>query len=75
MKEEGYLTRNALLLFVAGGLVGAGVALLTAPQSGRKTRKSIEKLTEEATHKIKSVAKESADKILDVYRQGVKRVA
>lgn len=75
MKEDGYLTRNAVLLFVAGGLVGAGVALLTAPQSGKKSREAIEKLTEEATHKIKSVARESADKILDVYRQGVKRVA
>ncbi len=75
MKEEGYAARNAVLFFLAGGLVGAGVALLTAPQSGRKTRKAIEKLTEEATHRIKSVARESADRILDVYRQGMKKVA
>jgi gas vesicle protein len=75
MKEEGYLTRNGLLLFLAGGLAGAGIALLTAPQSGKKTRKDIERLTEDATHKIKSVARESADKIMDIYKQGIKRVA
>ena len=31
----------ALFAFLIGGAVGAGVALLMAPQSGKKTRKQI----------------------------------
>ena len=31
----------AALLMVAGGIVGAGVALLLAPQSGQRTRRDI----------------------------------
>ena len=31
----------AALLILAGGIVGAGVALLLAPQSGQRTRKDI----------------------------------
>ncbi len=32
---------NGVLLFVAGTLLGAGLALLFAPQSGRRTRREI----------------------------------
>ncbi len=75
MKEEGYITGKAALFFLAGGIIGAGIALLTAPKSGKETREAIQHLTEEATHKIKSVARDSADKIMDACGHGVKRVA
>ncbi|MCL4492228.1 MAG: YtxH domain-containing protein [Nitrospirae bacterium] len=43
----------ALFSFLIGGAVGAGLALLMAPQSGRKTRKQIldmaEDVAEQAT--------------------------
>ena len=32
---------NGVLLFVAGSLLGTGLALLLAPQSGRRTRRDI----------------------------------
>ena len=32
---------NGALMFVAGGLLGAGLALLLAPQSGKRTRRDI----------------------------------
>ena len=32
---------NGVVFFVAGSLLGAGIALLLAPQSGRKTRRDI----------------------------------
>ncbi len=33
--------------FVVGSLIGAGIALLLAPQSGDKTRKTIKKLSKD----------------------------
>lgn len=40
MSEENNRTAAALML-IAGGIIGAGLALLFAPQSGRATRKDI----------------------------------
>lgn len=39
----------ALFSFLIGGAVGAGVALLLAPQSGKKTRKQLKNLAEDIT--------------------------
>jgi len=41
MKDEGYSSSSLLVSFLLGGIVGAGLALLLAPQSGAKTRKKI----------------------------------
>ena len=49
----------ALFSFLAGGLIGAGVALLLAPQSGKKTRKQIRELAED----VKEQASEYAEKV------------
>ena len=47
MREEecGYSTGSVFLSFLLGGLVGAGFALLLAPQSGRETRQKIKELS------------------------------
>ena len=39
-KRENNITAGALML-IAGGILGAGIALLYAPQSGEKTRKNL----------------------------------
>lgn len=49
-----------------GALVGAGVALLFAPQSGEETRRLIRK-------KTKRLAAQAEDKIDDI-RDGVKQI-
>lgn len=50
MKEG---TEGGLLMsFIAGGLIGAGVALLLAPQSGDKTRDDIIKLSKDVKDKV-----------------------
>ncbi|MDH4128675.1 MAG: YtxH domain-containing protein [Spirochaetota bacterium] len=36
-----------LVSFLAGTLIGAGIALLLAPQSGVRTRESIKKISKE----------------------------
>ncbi|HZV80733.1 MAG TPA: YtxH domain-containing protein [Geobacteraceae bacterium] len=52
--------KNAMvggILLVAGGLVGAGVALLYAPQSGRQTRRDISRYS----RKVRRQAEDMVD--------------
>jgi len=54
MKEEREIkeVRSLLVPFVAGGLIGAGVALLLAPKSGKELRKDIKDIASETREKI-----------------------
>ena len=54
---------TVLVSFVAGAAIGAGLALLYAPKSGREMRENILDLTEDAVDKIKEYAKEAQEKI------------
>ena len=47
-QDNGFSAGNIFLSFCVGGLIGAGVALLTAPKTGEETRKMIKELAEEA---------------------------
>lgn len=56
------------LMLLAGGIIGAGVALLYAPQSGEKTRKGIARYakrarrrTEEAVEAVEDFSEHVAD--------------
>lgn len=40
-------TGTILVSFLIGGIVGAGLALLMAPQSGKKTRKQIAEIADD----------------------------
>ena len=52
MKEEGgYSSGSMLLSFLLGGIVGAGLALLLAPQSGEETRQKIKGLADDVKEK------------------------
>lgn len=52
MKEEGgYSSGSMLLSFLLGGVVGAGIALLLAPQSGEETRQKIKDLADDVKDK------------------------
>ena len=58
--EEGRYSAGSLILgFFIGGLVGAGVALLLAPQAGVEARQKIKELAEDA----KGKAAEYAEKV------------
>src|SRR5436309_14777206 len=46
---------NGATLFVVGSLLGAGIALLLAPQSGRKTRRDILYLGKMAKNKSEQI--------------------
>ena len=60
---------NALvggLLLVAGGIIGAGVALLFAPQSGERTRKDISRYARKARRKAEGVVEEFSDTVSEM---------
>jgi len=62
-EEGGFSAGSVLLSFLLGGMVGAGLALLLAPQSGVETRRKIRELTEEV--KEKEEVKEEVEEIVE----------
>lgn len=54
------------LMLVAGGIIGAGVALLFAPQSGERTRRDITRYAKKTKHKVEDVVDELTDSISDM---------
>lgn len=54
------------LMLLAGGLLGAGVALLFAPQAGKRTRKDIVRYAKKARRKTEEVVDDFSDSIADM---------
>jgi gas vesicle protein len=48
------VNKNSAVAFIAGALLGAGVALLLAPQSGRKTRRDLRHLAEKTRNRVEA---------------------
>lgn len=70
MEENRYSTGTVMASFLLGGMVGAGLALLLAPQSGRETREKIKNLAEEMKEKSSTLAKEARDKAIHSLEEG-----
>jgi gas vesicle protein len=69
--EEGRYSAGSLILgFFIGGLVGAGVALLLAPQPGTETRQKIKELADEAKEKAAKYAEEVKGKVTSTVEKG-----
>lgn len=66
---------TAALLIIAGGIVGAGVALLFAPQSGKKTRRDISRLASRVRERTRDLAEEFGDTVEDVVESVVDRAS
>ncbi len=47
---------KTVLLFLGGAAIGATAALLTAPTSGRETRRKLKQLSGDLAHKVSRVA-------------------
>ncbi len=54
------------LMLVAGGIVGAGAALLFAPQSGKKTRRDISRYAKKARRKAEGVVDDFSAQVTDM---------
>ena len=69
--ERGGQSAGSLILaFFLGGLVGAGVALLLAPQPGEETRQKIKELAEEAKEKAAQYAEQVKGKVTSTVGKG-----
>lgn len=64
MDKNCYGTGSLVASFLLGGIVGAGIAILLAPQSGRETREKIKELAETVKEKM-AASVESAKDILE----------
>jgi len=63
MSEEKCGAGGILLAFLAGGLVGAGLALLYAPASGRETREKITGMAEDLKKKTEQLTGDVKQKV------------
>jgi gas vesicle protein len=61
---EGYSSGCVLSAFVLGGMIGAGVALLLAPQSGADTRRKMEELADDLKEKAADYASTTKEKVV-----------
>ncbi len=59
--DDGYGAGSVLLSFLLGGAVGAGLALLLAPQSGPETRRKIKDFAEDMKDRVGSTVEKGKD--------------
>ena len=67
MKEELGVSKGTsfIIPFLAGGLVGAGVALLLAPKSGRELRKDLTDIAASTGDKITATVEKGKELYVD----------
>lgn len=70
-----------MLSFLIGAVVGGGIALLTAPKSGKRTREQLKRMARGAKEKaedyydeMKDKAAEATEKVQDYYRDARRKV-
>ena len=63
---------DRLLWFFAGAALGATVALLYAPQSGKDTRRYIGKKARQGREVVSDASREALDKGRELYQKGRK---
>lgn len=62
-EERGFSAKSILMSFLLGGIVGAGLALLLAPQAGKETRARIKETADDVREKAEAYIKEAKEKI------------
>jgi len=59
--DNGCSTGSVFLSFLLGGIVGAGLAMLLAPQSGPETRRKIKDFAEDMKDRVGSTVEKGKD--------------
>jgi gas vesicle protein len=59
-----------LVWFTAGAAIGATIALLYAPQTGKETRRYLQKKTREGREVLADAGEDLADKGKDLFEKG-----
>jgi gas vesicle protein len=70
MRDEGYSSGSMFLSFLLGGVVGAGLALLLAPQSGSETRQKIKDMAEDVRDKTSEYVDQTKHKVTSYVDKG-----
>lgn len=70
MRDDGYSSGSVLLSFLLGGVVGAGLALIFAPQSGTETRQKIRELADDAKEKTTQYVHQAKEKANALVEEG-----
>src|SRR5258706_16194200 len=65
---------NRVAWFLTGAIIGATVAMLYAPKSGKETRKIIADKTQQSKEKISEAGKDVADVSREMFERGRKLV-
>ncbi|MFQ5881037.1 MAG: YtxH domain-containing protein [Candidatus Methylomirabilales bacterium] len=68
--DRGFGGAALVLAFLLGGALGACTALLYAPESGRRTRVRIRRLTEDLQERAVNTAEEVRDRVEEALEQG-----
>jgi gas vesicle protein len=68
--DSGKSVMSFILPFFIGGVIGAGVALLCAPKSGRETRQMIKEAAGNATEKVGERGAQVKDKVVSTVGKG-----
>ena len=66
----GFSAGSILMSFFVGGLVGAGIALLVAPKSGRETRQQLKELAEDVKQKAEGYIEQMKEQVSTVVEKG-----
>lgn len=66
MADRNHSATVGSLMLLSGGIIGAGLALLYAPQSGKKTRKQIARYGRKARNEAEEAARDAADYVSEM---------
>lgn len=61
---------SVFLAFVMGAAIGGGLALLTAPRSGKETREKIGEMADDVRKRVKEIAEEAEARIKETIEEG-----
>jgi gas vesicle protein len=69
-EERGYAGSAIALGFILGGVIGAGLAMLFAPESGRRTRERLRDFAADMRDKTIDLSEDLRDKAEDAMERG-----
>jgi len=69
-EEGGFGVGSVLLSFILGGVIGAGLALLLAPQSGVETRRRLRELTDDVKERASEYIGQAKEKVASSLEKG-----
>lgn len=68
--DEGFGAGSVMLSFLLGGMVGAGLALLMAPQSGQETRRRIREFADDTKERANEYVSQARERVVSTVDKG-----